>query len=911
MTRFNSFSRFTLCTLILTLFAFVSTALAEERNISKTTLDNGLTVILEEDRSAPVVAFQMWVRVGAADEKAEEAGIAHVFEHMLFKGTKKRGLGEIAREVESSGGSINAYTSYDNTVYHLAVASRHFSTGLDIISDAIQNSAFDPEELKKELQVVLEEQRMGEDNPGRKLYKRLLSSAYTTHPYKDQVIGTEETVSALSRDYILDFFARWYIPNNMTLVIVGDFDPESALKDVKRSFARFKRAPDPHTPRPVEPAQEDIRATFLTQPITQAKLGLAFHIPEQRHPDIYALDMAAEVLGSGINSRLYKRLKIENELVHSISTYAMTPKEPGVFLVTMTLDEENSEEALALITSEILTLAELGPTHGEVQRAELALESSFIHSRESMQGKASQLGYYETISGDLNFEREYIKGIRAVTPESLKNVVKKYLNPESMTITAILPEEDNSNIDAEVVEELVEEAILLARKEDVSQPPTGTEQVTKLRLKNNITLIVKEDHSNQTVALYATFPGGLRFETPETNGIGNFTAAMMTRGTKKRKREELARELDEIAGHVGAFSGKNTAGVTAKFLSRYFEKGLSLFSDVLLNPTFPATEVEKLRKDVLAAIERDQDYLPGYTFKLLYKELHKKHPYGMPTKGSIETVSALTSEDLFAHYRRVFVPEQMVLTIVGDIRSEEAIELAQEAFGDLEREGSSLPELKADEPPSEVISTGDVKDKQQTNIGIGFLGASLDSDDRFPLTLLAEVLSSQGGRLFVELRDTRSLAYAVSAFSRAGVERGIFGLYIGCAPEKKDAAIRGLLDELKKVTIKKVTREELKRAKSAIIGGYEIGLQSVSSQASDMGTNEVLGFGYDFHKEYVKKIEKVTRKDVLKAARKYLTLDRYVISIVGPEVGPKEKTDEETGEPASGEAATGEVPHGH
>ncbi|MCK5235530.1 MAG: insulinase family protein, partial [Deltaproteobacteria bacterium] len=190
-----------------------------ERDITKQTLPNGLKVIIEEDHSAPVVALQFWVHVGSADEKENEAGVAHVFEHMLFKGTEKRGLGDIAREVEASGGSINAYTSYDNTVYHIVMPSRRFAVGLDILSDAIRNSSFDPNELAKELEVVLEEIRMGEDNPGRKLFKSLLSNAYTTHPYKDTVIGYNETVSALTRDYILEFFDKWYRPENMTLVI--------------------------------------------------------------------------------------------------------------------------------------------------------------------------------------------------------------------------------------------------------------------------------------------------------------------------------------------------------------------------------------------------------------------------------------------------------------------------------------------------------------------------------------------------------------------------------------------------------------------------------------------------------------------------------------------------------------------
>jgi zinc protease len=397
-----------------------------------------------------------------------------------------------------------------------------------------------------------------------------------------------------------------------------------------------------------------------------------------------------------------------------------------------------------------------------------------------------------------------------------------------------------------------------------------------------VTLIVKEVHSNETVALYATVPGGLRYETPDTNGIGSFTAAMLRRGTTNRSLQEIAIELEDMAGGVSGFSGKNSAGVSAKFLSKDFNKGLDIFTDILLNPLFDTDEIEKLRKDTLAAIKREQDYLPGYTFKLLYQKLYPNHPYGMKTIGTQATVNSFTAKDLRAHYERVFVPKNMVIAIVGDIDTAEVTRRLEKALDGFNRKGGKAPSLKADSPPSAIIKTGDRKDKSQTNIGIGFMGADLTSGDKYAMNVLTEVLSSQGGRLFTELRDKASLAYSVSAFSRPGVEPGLFGVYIGCSPDKKDRAIEGILAELKKITIEKVPEDELERAKSALIGGYEMGLQEVSSQASDMAINEVLGIGYDDYKKYAKNIAAVTADDVLKAAIKYLTLDGYVISIVGP-----------------------------
>ncbi len=872
----------TLAVLLLSATLYLPAATqAAERDILKTKLDNGLTVIIEEEHSAPVVAVQMWVRVGSADETDDEAGIAHVFEHMLFKGTKKRGLGQIAREVESAGGSINAFTTYDHTVYHLTLPSRRLSTGLDIISDAIQNSAFDPKELKKELEVVLEEIRMNEDSPGRKLYKVVLGEAYKVHPYGRPIIGFEKTVKSFTRDKILAFFRKWYVPNNMTLVVVGDLDKKKTLEEIKNLYRNFKRGPDPHKPRPAEPEQTETRAVIVPQPIVETRLAAAFHIPELKSPDTYTIDVLASILGEGETSRLYKRIKIKDRLVHSISAYAMTPKEPGIFLVTANLEAKKVNDTLTEVMEEIERLKSEGPAPEELERAKLGLESSFVYSRETMSGRADQLGYYETAAGDLSFEKKYVDGIRAVTAADIKAAIEKYLRPENMTVALLVPESASGALTREGVISKVNSAAQKAAAM-FAKKAAGKEEITKTVLPNGITLIVKEVHSNPTVAFYATFPGGLRFETPETNGLGNLVAGMLTRGTKKRTREELAKEMEDMAGGISGFSGRNSTGASGKFLSRFFDRGLELLSDVIINPTFPEDELKKLKADVIAAIKRQEDYLPGYTFKLLYKELYRKHPYGMPVIGTVETVSSFTREDLIKHYNRIFTPKRMVLAIVGDVNTEYAIEKVKELFGDFNREPSPMPKLPVEKRPDGVRRTGEVKEKAQVNIGIGFLGTTIGSEDSYAMSVLTEVLAGQGGRLFVELRDKKSLAYSVSAFSRDGVEPGIFALYIASAPQKKEESINGLLKELERVLNEKIPDYEIERAKNSLIGGYEIGLQSVASQAADMATNELLGLGYDYYKKYPERIEAVTADDLMRVARKYITLDAYVISVVGP-----------------------------
>jgi len=867
--------------LFLIIITAASSALAAQPGPLKTRLPNGLTVIIEEEHSAPVVSVQMWVKVGSADEPDRHAGISHVFEHMLFKGTATKKVGEIATMIESVGGEINAYTSFDNTVYYTTVPSRYFATGLDVISDSIQNSAFDPEELAKELDVVLEEIRMNEDKPERNLYMSLIGNAFGVHPYRRPVIGSAETVKSITRPDLIETFRKWYAPNNMTLVIAGDVDADSALASVKEEFRDFKKKREPHAKRPKEPEQKELRAEVLEMDVKEGRLGMAFHIPEVGDNDTYALDVLQIILAGGETSRLVKRIQIDEQLVHGISAYPMSLKDPGVFFITSTLETKNIEPAIAATLEEIERLRRLGPAFDELERAKFNIESEFIYSRETMGGIATKLGYYETLLGDPIYETQYVENIRKVSAGDIQRVAGKYLTQQNMTMTALVPTGEKAVITEDLLAKTVT-AASGAAKAMFSSVNEQEDKATKLVLDNGITLIVKEAHANPTVAFYAVFPGGLRFEEREKNGIGNFTANMLTRGTLKRTREELAKETEEMAGGVGGFSGWNSIGVSGKFLSMHFDKGLSILADVVRNPTFPEAEVEKLRTELLAAIKRQEDYLPGHTFRLLYKELFKSHPYGMPISGVAETVSSITRDDMAEHHLRFFAPGRMVLVIAGDIDTGKAVEKVKLLFGDF-RNDSPEPAGPVVEPrQTQIRETGEIKDKEQTHIGIGFHGATIAGEDRYALMVMAEVLSGQGGRLFIELRDRQSLAYSVSAFSKNGVDPGMIGVYIGSAPEKKDRAVSEIFKQLERLREEEITPEELNRAKKSLIGGYEIGLQSVSSQASDAANNELYGLGYEHYKDFPEKINAITAAGVMEAARKYLTLDAYTISIVGP-----------------------------
>jgi len=875
-----------LTVIILTVLLLPAPSTASEAKITRKVLPNGMVVLVQEAHSAPVAALQVWVRVGSADEDPDRGGISHVFEHMLFKGTAKKKVGEIASLVESVGGNINAYTSFDNTVYHLVVPSSKFATGLDVLSDAVQHSAFDPDELDKELKVVLEEIRMNEDSPMRSLYKNIFALAYKKHPYGRPVIGKSEVVEKFTRKYILDVFNRFYRPENMTFVVAGDVSTDKVMGEIEDAFRGFKKGAFKRRKRPTEPVQRGVRTKIERQDINETYLGMALHIPGLKNDDTYAIDLASNILASGVSSRLYRALKIKTHLVHSISAYSMSLKDPGLFFVTAGLDSKNVKKAIKRIIMEIEKLGAEGPDSVEFKRAKVNIAADFIYSRQTMQGMARDLGYNETIAGDYTYGKKYLSAVEALTPSDVKDVIARHFVVDNISVAIVMPKKKGKEITGPILAETVEGAFKEAAK--VAKEIQKAPKIKKTTLKNGITLVVKNIPSNPLVAFYATFPGGLMAEKDSNNGIGNFTASMLTRGTTTRTREELAKEVEGMAGSLGGFSARNSSGATAGFLSTDFERGLKLFADVIKNPSFPDKEIKRLRKDVLAAIKKQKDNIPSYTFKLFLKSLYKGHPYGMSAIGQTGTVKSLTREDLIAHYRKIFVPKNMVLVIAGDVDVDYATQKAREVFGDFVRTSKGITRPEKPQWPKEIRRTGEARAKAQTNVGLGFMATTIGSKDSYPLSVLSEILSGQGGRLFLNLRDKQSLAYSVSAFLRDGVDPGFFALYIASAPEKTDAAIKGILKELAEIRTKKVSEKELERAKNYITGSYDIGRQTASSQAADMANNELFGLGYDFGKKYTKLIQAVTREDVLRVAKKYIDLNAYTISIVGP----KEKKEE-------------------
>ena len=595
----------------------------------------------------------------------------------------------------------------------------------------------------------------------------------------------------------------------------------------------------------------------------------------------------AQILGQGKSSRLYLAFRLKKRLVNSVYAYSMTPRDSGMFLAGARLDTKDMKQAVSGIL-EVLLRSGFEPVEPEeLKTAKAQIESDFIYQKETVQGQARELGYYQVMMDDLDFGNQYLKRLRDVRAQDLLRVARTYLHPDNLTLGILVPksvEQTFSEKDLLKQAEKTYKALESAALDEASGTAGPREDaVVKTRLSNGACLLVKENHGVPLVSIKAVFLGGLLSENKESDGISSFTASMLTKGTATRTAEQISQEIESLAGSVAGFSGRNSFGLSASVVSWNFQPAFEIFSDILLHPKFPEEFVEKTRQDILAAIKNKEDNLAHLAFQLFWKSLYPCHPYGMETLGTPETINRISRKDLQEYYGKEAVASNLVLAVVGDVNAPQVKEFVERLLRELPEKPLSLPETLCNTRPGREALQRVSPDKLQAHIVVGGRGARFSDKDRFSLDVLQAVLAGQGGRLFMNLRDKQSLAYTVTAFNQDAYDPGAFGIYIATKPENYRKALEGIQRELEKVRDEKIPEDELKRAKNYLVGSYDLGIQTNTSQASMMASFERYGLGYSAYQLYPERIQKVTAGQVRKAARKYLCPDCLVEAVVMPE----------------------------
>jgi zinc protease len=831
---------------------------------------------------APVVELQIWAGVGSADERPSEAGLAHFHEHMLFKGTERRGVGEIASQVEGAGGRINAYTSFDVTVYHATLPSAELPVGLDVLSDAVLHSSFPEQEIAREIEVVLEEIRRGEDSPGVVLGNAVFAEAFHEHPYRAPILGSAESVADFDRARVRAFFERWYTPDNLCVVAVGDFETAQLLESVRERFGtltpggvRRQRGP--------EPTQQDLRSVVLVRPFERVNVDLVHPVVGLAHRDAPYLDLLAFILGNGDSSRLVQRVKERDAHADRIDASCYTPLDPGLFSVGLETDPPRAEAAIEAVVRELERVRAEPVSIDELEKARANFLASEDFERESVSGLAHKIGSFHHLAGDHAAEHAYLKAVRGACPDDLLRVARAYLGPERLTLGAVLPEEQPEALDDAKIRAAVARGLEHVRRTfAVPKALSKTEEVHSYELPSGAQLHVLPRRDVPVVAARAAFLGGLLAETQETSGISAFLSSMWLRGTRGRSAADFARTAEGLAAEIDGFSGRSSLGLTLETPAERLPHALDLFAEALLEPAFDRDEIERERRDTLAAIERREDRLAQRAFLLFAETHYRHHPYRQPMLGTADSVTALDRAKLLDHHERLVRARNLSLSVAGDVEPDELASRISARLADLDAGPFAPPEPDEEEPPSEIRTAELRKDRAQAHLVIGFRGLTVRDEDRFALEVISQLLTGQGGRLFLELRDRRSLAYAVNAVNVEGVAPGYFSVYIATAPEKFEEARRGLLEELGGLLDSPPDDAELERARRHLIGSHAIEQQRNAVHAAQLALDALYGLGLRGAREYPERIAAIEREDVLRVARRVIDLDAYTLVSVRP-----------------------------
>ena len=840
-------------------------------------LPNGFSLFVEEVCRSPVVAFQAWVRVGSGDEARVEAGLSHALEHMLFKGTASGGVGDIAREIEGCGGELNAYTSFDHTVFHCVVPSRFFALGLGVVHDVIFGPALDDGEFEREKQVVLEEIRRGEDDPGSQLGKALFAEMYRVHPYGKPVIGSAESVQAFTGELLRDFHDRWYRPANVTLVIVGDVNTAATEQAVVERFGSIEGRPLPERRRPEEPPQDRMRVTVLSEVVKETRVEIGFPLPPVTDPDIPIADVLAVILGQGESSRLNQEIRLRRRLANQVQAYSYTPCDPGMFLVGLSSPPDTMREAVDATAEVLAGVVEGGVSAEETRRAVANILSDRIYERETVEGIARKLGYFDALFSDPDAEAGYYAGVAAVTPDRVRRFAARTFRPERATVAALVPagmEDPSSQLSAAVGTRLTPPAVVGDRE---SRP-----QTERRVLDNGAVLLVREVPGSGIVSLRTGMFGGVRCETPRNNGVHNLMARVWPRGTSRRSALEIAEAMEEIAGRCSAYSGRNSFGVSSTFLSTGLDRGIELFREVLLEPSFDPDEVERMRALTLEAIKNIPDNPLSLGFLHFHRALYRRHPFRLPMIGTEASVARLTPGMLRSAYRRGLRGGNLVTVAVGDFDGGTMMRRLERCVGGLPGGSGDAPEVPQEAPLEGMRKRRVPVEKEQAHLLLGFLGARVTDPDRHALEMISAILGGQSGRLFMDLRDRQGLAYSVTAWSQEALDPGFFAVYIGTEKSKLAQARRGIHHHLRRICEEPVPAEEIGRAARYLAGSFEIGLQRGGAVATRILFDELYGIGHEALHSYPERILAVDADAIQEAAQRRLTLGKHVDLVLMP-----------------------------
>lgn len=835
------------------------------------TLDNGLRLHFAPAASGQMVAIQIWIGVGAADDPPARAGLAHLVEHLLFKGPRRQG-GELAEVVERAGGEVNAWTSPDHTVFHAVVRRAHFGEALDALADALVGPRFEPAELERERAVVLQELAQDGGAPGRALGKQLLATTFLQHPYRRPVIGSPDSLQRVELRDVTAMYRAWYVGPATSVVIVGALERDEV---VRRVGARLGGLPAVRPParRVHEPESREARVSVAEHGGRAAHLAIAFPGPQVRDSGVAALEVAAIALA--------QRASFASAVGQDRGPVCYVRALRDCSLLV--LEAAPAPRALgAAVSGLVRALHALSKDLGrdELERAQVALELQRERELETVQGRARAIGWYAAMTGDAGYERVHAERVRRLRRSEVAAALAKHVVPERAALAALVPRRWRGGA------AFARQAPARVHK---ALPTSGARPAALERrhvLPNGMVVLVRRDPEAHLVAVRAAWAGGVRLEDARTAGGAALLARLLPRGCGKRRAAEVAARLDELGGSMEGVAGRNSFGLSAEVLAEAWRDGLELVGDCLLEPRLDVAEVEAARQEQLAELATQATRPGKLALQTFLRALYGAHPYHRDSLGTAESVLGLGRNSLRALYRERFPVSSLVLAVVGDVEPDEVIAQVSARFGKAAAARRSSATVPAPSFAGRAAQQREVyaytRDAESAQLVVGFPGATVAGAERLPLEVLGAALGGQSGRLFQELRERRALAYQVAVHVTEGVDPGYLAVHVACAPERLDEAYAVIRAELERLLADGLTEDEVTRAKNYVIGAHEAAMQRRAAVAAAMAYHEIYGLPWQSWQRQSAAVGELTAARLLEVARAHLRWELAVSATVRP-----------------------------
>jgi zinc protease len=858
--------------------AFVAPRIAAaSETIRRETLPNGLHVIFVENHSKPLVAVCIFVNGGSRTETPTLSGLSHYYEHLIFRGgSLKQGELEFRKQMQRIGEESGGYTTNDYTCYGFTSPKENFDEAMDRSVDAWMNLKLTQAKVAKEREVVMSEFKQGEDRPDYKVYYQIERLMFRDHPYKRDTIGLRDVIEHASLATFRTFYEERYVPNQMTLTVVGDFDTGVVRSKLTKAFAAYKRGRDDFEQGLTEQPQTEFRVGVESMKTPSTWTHIGFHVPPYSDPDAPALTVLASLLGKGSSSRLYKALKERENLVTSITADFEVRKDPGMFLLTAEMPPQNEAKVFGIVRDELKRLA-TGPIPAEeLERVKSALQNQYAFDSERFFKRAERLCLFAVMS-DVSLEPLWPSLIGTVSAEDLQRVAKRYLSADQASYSVVRPEGTTGPSPSEVT------AMLTSWREGwpaQHELATSTTKVTKEVLPNGVTLLLEEDHSTPVVAVSAKARGGQWIEPLGLAGVSNMAATLLPRGAGSMSAREISERGDALGMTLETEGGADYASIAMQAPAKNFPKAWDIFRDVATRPTFPSSEVAKVREDLMQRARSLGDRPFDYTNVQFQNALWKTSPYRNPVAGDTVSLTMIKPADLRRAYETMFTGKNLVIALVGDFETPQILESARRAFSRLRPGSPVVMEAAREEAPKESRVVFVNKEQEQVTDNTGWPACSIRDPDYVPLRVAVGLL---GDRLFFKYVYEKGVAYRSWFYMSDRLGQASAQNEMGVTPANFPMASAGVLEDIAEVTRDGVTQKDMQENVAKMLSRYYLGTQDDASLADRLCYYELSGLGYEFAERYPEMLRKVTPEQVTAAARKYFSPGQYTRVAVGKE----------------------------